>query len=296
MRPWLVCVTTRPGAAPIASTRRARHADRAGAADREGGGAARHRSRRAVRALRGRRGGARGAIRRQPALRPRARVRRPSTAPARELPETVESLLTTRIDTLEPADRMLLRYASVVGPTFELDLLGEILADEIPEAGHPERWGPLSEFIVPADGDALAFRHDLVRATAYEGLSFRRRRQIHGRVGHALEQRAGDDAGERRPCSRSTSSRPASTSRRGATPSSPASAPRRASRTSSPRELFERALAAAAHLDDVDAASRSACTRPSATSASASPDTNERSARMRQRESARCGDPVLTRG
>ncbi len=36
----------------------------------------------------------------------------------------------------------------------------------------------------------LAFRHDLVRATAYEGLSFRRRRDIHGRVGIALEAAA----------------------------------------------------------------------------------------------------------
>ncbi len=112
------------------------------------------------------------------------------------LPETVESLLTTRIDTLDPADRMLLRYAAVVGPTFGLDLLGEILQAEIPEAGHPERWAYLGEFVVPAEGDALAFRHDLVRATAYEGLSFRRRRQIHGRVGEALERRAGARAEE----------------------------------------------------------------------------------------------------
>ena len=122
---------------------------------------------------------------------------RPSTAASLdELPETVESLLTTRIDTLDPADRMLLRYASVVGPTFELELLGEILADEIPEAGHPERWAYLGEFIVPADGETLAFRHDLVRATAYEGLSFRRRRDIHGRVGIALEHRLGGRADE----------------------------------------------------------------------------------------------------
>ena len=112
------------------------------------------------------------------------------------LPETVESLLTARIDTLEPADRMLLRYASVVGPRFPLDLLGEILHEEIPDAGHPERWAYLGEFIVPADHDELAFRHDLVRATAYEGLSFRRRREIHSRVGLALERRLGPRADE----------------------------------------------------------------------------------------------------
>jgi hypothetical protein len=38
------------------------------------------------------------------------------------LPETIESLLTNRIDALDPVDRLLLRRASVVGPSFDLDL------------------------------------------------------------------------------------------------------------------------------------------------------------------------------
>jgi predicted ATPase len=112
------------------------------------------------------------------------------------LPETVESLMTTRIDTLEPEDRMLLRYASVVGPHFELSLLGEILADELPDAGDLARWDRLGEFVAWEGDDTFAFRHDLIRATAYEGLSFRRRRNIHGRLGTLLEQRAGDRAEE----------------------------------------------------------------------------------------------------
>src|SRR5262249_36199747 len=97
------------------------------------------------------------------------------------LPESVESLLTTRIDTLVPADRMLLRYAAVVGPVFELELLGEILMDEIPDAADPARWEWLREFVGYAGDLAFAFRHDLIRATAYEGLSFARRAEIHGR-------------------------------------------------------------------------------------------------------------------
>ena len=68
-----------------------------------------------------------------------------------DLPESVETLLTTRIDTLAPPDRMLLRYAAVVGPVFRLDLVGEILADEVPEASDPERWEPLAEFVQQAD-------------------------------------------------------------------------------------------------------------------------------------------------
>ncbi len=113
-----------------------------------------------------------------------------------DVPESIETLLTTRIDTLEPADRMLLRYASVVGPTFELALLEEILDGEIEGAGDETRWDRLGEFVVPGSQGALAFRHDLMRATAYEGLSFRRRREIHGRVGQALELRLGDRVDE----------------------------------------------------------------------------------------------------
>jgi class 3 adenylate cyclase/tetratricopeptide (TPR) repeat protein len=112
------------------------------------------------------------------------------------LPDTVESLLTTRIDTLDPADRLLLRYASVVGPAFDLPLLGDVLQDEAPGAGDREHWGHLGEFVVERQDGLLAFRHDLVRATAYEGLSYRRRRDIHGRVGSAMEERLGTRADE----------------------------------------------------------------------------------------------------
>jgi predicted ATPase/class 3 adenylate cyclase len=112
------------------------------------------------------------------------------------LPESVETLLTTRIDTLSPADRMLLRYAAVVGPTFGLDLIGEILGDDVPGAEEPERWEGLPEFVQAVSDGGFAFRHDLLRETAYAGLSYRRRRQMHGRVGLVLERRAADRADE----------------------------------------------------------------------------------------------------
>jgi len=108
------------------------------------------------------------------------------------LPESVESLLTARIDTLDPTDRMLLRCASVIGPTFDLEFLGGILQGEISDAGERARWEErLRDFVTYVGEGAFAFRHDLIRATAYEGLSFRRRGELHGRVGRALEKRAG---------------------------------------------------------------------------------------------------------
>ena len=91
---------------------------------------------------------------------------------------------------------MLLRYASVLGARFELDLLAEVLADELADVGDLERWRRLGEFVGLGGDERAAFRHDLFRAVAYEGLSFRRRREIHGRVGMVLESRAGQGSDE----------------------------------------------------------------------------------------------------
>jgi tetratricopeptide (TPR) repeat protein len=115
------------------------------------------------------------------------------------LPETVETLITTRIDTLEPGDRFLLRNASVLGARFERDLLADVLADELEDVGDLDRWRRLGEFVAWEGTNTLRFSHDLFRTVAYEGLSFRWRREIHGRVGSVLERRAGAGAVELAP-------------------------------------------------------------------------------------------------
>lgn len=109
------------------------------------------------------------------------------------LPQTVETLMTARIDTLDPADRQLLRYASVLGPSFELDLLAEVLEEDV--SGR-DLWERVREFVSWDGPSRLAFNHDLFRTTAYEGLSLRRRAELHGRVAATLERRAGATADE----------------------------------------------------------------------------------------------------
>ncbi len=110
---------------------------------------------------------------------------------AGELPETVETLITTRIDRLPPRDRQLLRCAAVIGPAFDLDLLQQVLPDE--ELNDGTRLDELDEFIA-VEENRVHFRHDLFRAVAYEGLNYARRGELHGAVGHALEERRGDEA------------------------------------------------------------------------------------------------------
>jgi class 3 adenylate cyclase/tetratricopeptide (TPR) repeat protein len=113
-----------------------------------------------------------------------------------ELPESVEALVTARIDALAPGDRTLLRWASVLGLRFAGALVGEVLADDATAAAGSEAWDRLGEFVErdPDVAGAFHFRQTVFRDAAYDGLSFRRRRELHLRVAEVLEGRA--DRGE----------------------------------------------------------------------------------------------------
>ena len=194
-RPWLVVVTTRPGGSPIVPERppgsRLHLEPLAHERAREFALAAAGETALApdtLEALAARGGG-------NP-LFLRELVAAAADGDTDDLPESVEGLLTSRIDTLAPADRMLLRFAAVVGPVFELPFLADVLGDELEGVDDLERWARLGEFVATTPDGSLTFRHDLMRTTAYEGLSFRRRREIHGRVGTAMETRAGSRADE----------------------------------------------------------------------------------------------------
>jgi tetratricopeptide (TPR) repeat protein len=103
-----------------------------------------------------------------------------------ELPDSVESLMIARIDRLSPAERRALRCAAVIGATFQPALVESALSDVSDNAID---WRSLEEFLVEEEG-ALRFRHALVRDAAYEGLPYRRRRELHERVGETIEQRS----------------------------------------------------------------------------------------------------------
>jgi class 3 adenylate cyclase/tetratricopeptide (TPR) repeat protein len=111
------------------------------------------------------------------------------------LPDTVEGVMTAQIDRLLPADRTLLRTASVLGTSFSPEFLSEVLADEgsTPESS---AWNRLREFVGEDEPGVFRFRHALIRDAAYEGLPFRRRRELHGRVGERIERVGGDEHAE----------------------------------------------------------------------------------------------------
>jgi len=110
------------------------------------------------------------------------------------LPGTIEELLAAQIDRLPASDRTLLRHASVLGRRFEVHLLREALGDQAPALDDPTVWQRLGDYLLREADGTFSYRHALIRDAAYEGLPYRRRREIHARVGDTIEGSAPDPA------------------------------------------------------------------------------------------------------
>jgi class 3 adenylate cyclase/tetratricopeptide (TPR) repeat protein len=118
-----------------------------------------------------------------------------SAASFEVLPDSVEALVAAEIDRLAPPDRTLLRYASVLGPSFDSSLVDTALAGLVPSTGD-QAWRRLADFVERGPSDSFHFRHALIRDAAYEGLPYRRRRDLHARVGETIEAAAGEEQAE----------------------------------------------------------------------------------------------------
>jgi class 3 adenylate cyclase/tetratricopeptide (TPR) repeat protein len=105
------------------------------------------------------------------------------------LPTTVEAVIGARIDRVGPEERRVLRYAAVLGTTVEMALLADLLGGG--ELDARSVVSSLEGFLLPEDDEHLRFHHALIRDAAYQGLPYRRRRELHRRVGEILERRTG---------------------------------------------------------------------------------------------------------
>ena len=113
-----------------------------------------------------------------------------SQGSADALADSVESLVTSKIDTLPARDRLLLRESSVLGSVVDAGLLADALGRD--DVRDPSRWRSLDDFVVREGPTTFRFRHAIHQQVAYGGLSYRRRREVHGRAARAIEQRATD--------------------------------------------------------------------------------------------------------
>jgi class 3 adenylate cyclase/DNA-binding CsgD family transcriptional regulator len=112
-------------------------------------------------------------------------------------PDSVREVVTERLRRLAPGTSRLLELAAVAGSEFELATLREAAAladaDLVRAVEDAERSGMIEE--LPARSLAYRFAHELVRRAIVDRLSGPRRAELHLRVGRALEDAPGEDAG-----------------------------------------------------------------------------------------------------
>lgn len=117
-------------------------------------------------------------------------------------PGTVQGVLTSRIDRLDPTQRMVLKVASVVGRTFLQRLVESVfpLPSEVPRVPACletlERLG-LTPLHVAAPDTEYLFKHALIREVAYDLMLFAHRRGLHAAVAAWYEKESRGDAGHR---------------------------------------------------------------------------------------------------
>jgi predicted ATPase/class 3 adenylate cyclase len=107
------------------------------------------------------------------------------------VPDSLEGLILARFDRLDPLQRRVLQVASVIGKSFGLPLLEQVMRALSSEDIDPavvelaER-----EFILPTPGEPAAdysFRHVLMTEAIYNTMLRKERAGLHGQVGDALE-------------------------------------------------------------------------------------------------------------
>jgi tetratricopeptide (TPR) repeat protein/class 3 adenylate cyclase len=106
-----------------------------------------------------------------------------------KVPSTVVGVITERIGRLKPAERAILEKASVIGRAFSFQLLNRVTQDSA-QAKHSlktlEELG-LIQTRTGALETAYVFKHVLTQEVIYNGLLHSRRRELHERIGIALE-------------------------------------------------------------------------------------------------------------
>ena len=105
-----------------------------------------------------------------------------------DLPLTVLGVVSARLDRLDPAVRTVLQEASVIGRSFQADVLGRVTGDPSLDSCLAEL--QKLDFIrvrVLEPELEYTFKHALIQDVAYSSLMKLERRELHERVGEALE-------------------------------------------------------------------------------------------------------------
>ena len=118
------------------------------------------------------------------------------------VPPSINALLAARVDRLTPEERTVLEAAAVVGQSFFLGAVRDLVPADTRERVPSDLLALVrKELVRPerstlAGEDAFRFRHLLIRDSAYDAIPKARRAELHERLADWLERVAGDSVFE----------------------------------------------------------------------------------------------------
>ena len=108
------------------------------------------------------------------------------------LPETVQSIIRSRLDRLDWQLKELLRLASVIGRVFTVSVLERVLQGQGPTNLRDSLEALIrTEMVLPVEGrpgTEYMFKHALTQQVTYSTVLRQRRKVLHGLVGQAMEE------------------------------------------------------------------------------------------------------------
>jgi DNA-binding CsgD family transcriptional regulator len=112
------------------------------------------------------------------------------TARLPQLPRRVQALARSRLDRLSPQTRRLLQVAAILGRSFSVDDLADLLDEPANQLLLALEEALTAQIVVPAE-DLLVFRHDLLRQAVTDSIPVPVRRWLHLQAGEVLLRRGG---------------------------------------------------------------------------------------------------------
>ncbi len=111
------------------------------------------------------------------------------------IPEGVRAVIHQRLALLDPDAVQVLSVAAVVGQDFDAPLIEQVSGPSPPHVLQSLAQAERVELVIRASGSGAAFRfsHGLVREVLYDDLPIAVRRELHGKVGAAIERLHGPD-------------------------------------------------------------------------------------------------------
>ncbi len=103
-----------------------------------------------------------------------------------KVPDTVQGIIASRLDRLDVDSKTTIQVAACIGREFSRDLIDEVVSLE-GELDEILTCLKQREFIYERSTSKYAFKHALTQDVACDSLLLKSRRNIHARIGHAIE-------------------------------------------------------------------------------------------------------------